>query len=114
MKKIITVLLFCLSTMIHSQEDITTAEIDENKITSLIYSVDSIEELKSINWNDVKEIFNSNKDNKEMIVLGFKVKDNQKNSKLKFKHSFEVKGELSDLDGTIEMAKKMIKVIENL
>ena len=112
MKKIITILLISFSTILFSQEDITMAEMNENKVTSLIFSVDSTDELKSINWVDVKEIFKNNKDENEKVVLGFKVKDNKSNSKLKFKHSFEVKGKLSDLDGTIEMAKKMIKIIE--
>ncbi|WP_272151676.1 hypothetical protein [Tenacibaculum aiptasiae] len=114
MKKTITSLLFCLSAIVYGQKDITTVKVEENKVTSLIFSVDSVEELKTINWNDVKEVFKSNKDSNEKIALGFTVKKHKKNSKLKFKHSFKVKSELSDLDGTIEMTKRMIKVIENL
>ena len=114
MKKTITLLLFCLSAIVYGQKDIATVELDENKVTSLIFSVDSVKELKTINWNDVKEIFKSNKNSSEIVAIGFTVRDNQKDSKLKFKHSFKVKGKLSDLDGTIAMTKRMIKVIENL
>lgn len=114
MKKIITILLISLSSIIYSQEDNTTAEIKESNVTTLIFSVDSVKELKSINWNDVKEIFNENTNKKEKIILGFKVKNNKKNSNLKYKHSFQVEGELTDLNETIKVVKKTIKIIENL
>ncbi len=114
MKKIITILLICLSSIMYSQEDNTTAEIKETNVTTLIFSVDSVKELKSINWNDVKEIFNENTNKKEKVILGFKVKNNKKNSNLKYKHSFQVEGELSDLSETIKVVEKTIKVIENL
>lgn len=114
MKKIITILLVSISGVIYAQEEIVTAEVKENNVNSLIFSVDSIKELKSVNWDDIKDVFNENTDKDKKVILGFRVKNNKVNSDLKFKHSFEVKGSLSDLEGTIEMAKKMIKVIGNL
>ncbi|PKH50542.1 hypothetical protein CXF68_07455 [Tenacibaculum sp. Bg11-29] len=104
MKKNITILLVCISGVISSQENITTAEIKESNINSLRFSV---EELKSINWNDIKDVFNENINKDKKIILGFNVKNNNI-------HSFEIKGSLSDLEGTIEIAKKVIKVIEKL
>lgn len=112
MKTISTILFLLLSTVAFSQEEVAKATFNESKITSLIYSVDSIKELKSINWDDVKEIFNQNENKEEYIVLGFNVKDKEKESE--FKNTLEVKGKLSDLDGTIEIAKKMIRVIEKI
>jgi hypothetical protein len=114
MKKIITILLISMSSIIFSQEDVTTAEIKDSNVNSLIFSVDSIEELKSINWDDIKDIFKKNTDKDKKVILGFNVKNDDKNSSRKFKHSFEAKGKLSDMEETIEMTKKMIKVIENL
>lgn len=118
MKKIITILLISLSSIIYSQEDnTTTAEIEESNITTLttlVFTVDSIKELKSINWDDVKEIFNENTDKEEKVILGFKVKNNKKDSSLKYKHSFQVEGKLSDLNETIKVVKKTIKILENL
>ena len=114
MKKIITILLISISSIIFSQEDVTTAEIEDSNVNFLIFSVDSVEELKNIKWEDIKDIFKANTDKDKKFTLGFKVKNEDKNSSLKIKHSFEVKGSLTDLDGTIGMAKKMIKVIENL
>ena len=114
MKKIITILLISLSSIIYSQEDNTAAEIKESNVTTLVFSVDSVKELKSINWDDVKDIFNENTNKKEKVVLGFKVKNNKKNSNLKYKHSFQVEGKLSDLNETIKVIKKTIKILENL
>lgn len=113
MKKISTILFLLLSGVVFSQKNVTTATVTESKITSLVYSVDSVKELKNINWGDVKEIFNNNENKEEDIIIGFRLNNKEKDSELEFK-SVEVKGKLSDLDGTIEMAKKMIKVIENL
>lgn len=107
MKKIITILLVCISGVIYSQENITTTEIKENNINSQPFSVDFVQELKSINWNDIKDVFNENTNKDKKIILGFNVKNNNI-------HSFEIKGSLSDLEGTIEIAKKVIQVIEKL
>ncbi len=59
----------------------------------------------------MKEVFKNNENTDESIILGFKVKNREKDSGLKFKHSFEVKSKVSDLEGVIELAKKVIKVI---
>ncbi|WP_064965681.1 hypothetical protein [Tenacibaculum ovolyticum] len=107
MKKIINILLVCMSGVISSQENIRTAEIKESNINSLIFSVDAIKELKSINWNDIKDIFNENRNKDKKIILGFNVKNNSM-------HGFEVKGSLSDLEETIKITKKLIQVIEKL
>lgn len=114
MRKIITVLMMFISGFSFSQEEHAAIYTNEENTTSLIFSVDSIEELKTIKWDDVKEIFNGNSNKEKKIVLGFKVKNDKKDSKLKFKHFFEVKGKLSDIDGSIELARKMIKVIEKI
>ncbi|WP_237274681.1 hypothetical protein [Tenacibaculum ovolyticum] len=107
MKKIINILLVCISGVISSQENIRTTEIKESNINSLIFSVDTIKELKSINWNDIEDIFNENTNKDKKMILGFNVKNNNI-------HYFEVKGSLSDLKGTIKITKKVIQVIEKL
>ena len=114
MKKISTILFLLISGLLFSQSEAPIATLKESKIISLVYSVDSLEELKTINWDDVKEIFNRNENKDESIVLGFKVKRDVNDSEPKFKHSVEVKGKMSDLEGTIEITRKMIKVIEKL
>ncbi|WBX76059.1 hypothetical protein PG911_15665 [Tenacibaculum ovolyticum] len=107
MKKIINILLVCISGVISSQENIKTEKIKESNINSLIFSVNTIKELKSINWNDIKDILNENRNKDKKIILGFNVKNNSM-------HGFEVKGSLSDLEETIKIAKKVIQVIEKL
>ncbi|WP_028887914.1 hypothetical protein [Tenacibaculum ovolyticum] len=83
MKKNINTLLVCMSGVIYSQENITIAEVKESSINSLIFSVDTIKELKSINWNDINDIFNENTKKHKKIILGFNIK----NSNI---HCFEV------------------------
>lgn len=74
--------------------------------SSLVYTVDSIEELKSINWKEAKDFFEGNDGDSE-ITLGCKVKrKKRKKSKLEIKESFEVTGKMKDLD-------KLIKIMSN-
>ncbi|WP_299109038.1 hypothetical protein [uncultured Tenacibaculum sp.] len=106
-KIVLSVLLFVTS-FCFGQESVT-AEIKESKITSLIYTVDSLEELQSIDWDDVKEIL---EDTEEKVTLGFRVNnENSKENKLKFKHSFEIKSDVEDIDSSINIAKRIIKVL---
>ncbi|SNR17334.1 hypothetical protein [Tenacibaculum jejuense] len=79
---------------------------DEIKTTSLIYSVDNIEELETIDWKGTKEFFEGNKEDEE-VTLGIKIKELSNNeSKVKTKQSFEIKGKVKDLDKLITMMKK--------
>lgn len=111
MTKIVLSALFFVTSFCFSQETVT-AQVKESKITSLIYTVDSLEELKTINWDDVKEIVN---DNEEKVTLGFRVKnDKSKRNTLKFKHSFEIKSDVEDIDSSIDIAKRIIKVLEKI
>lgn len=107
MKKIINILLVCISGVISSQENIKTEKIKESNINSLIFSVNTIKEQKSINWNDIEDIFNEDTNKDKKIILGFNVKNNNI-------HYFEVKGSLPDLKETIKITKKLIQVIEKL
>lgn len=109
MKNISIILFLLLNTVVFSQNEVATFK--ESKVTSLIFTVDSVDELKTIDWDDVEEILKKNENTDESIILGFKVKNQEKDSGLKFKHSFEVKSKVSDLEGVIEFAKKVIKVI---
>ena len=112
MKNIVIILFLLTTNLILAQEDVTTAKFSESNMTSLVYTVDSIDELNEINWSDIKTMFDNNKN--ETIVLGFKVKSDKKNDTLKFKQSFKVEGKLEDLDGTIKITKKVIKLLQKL
>ncbi|MFY7671280.1 hypothetical protein ACOSP6_09380 [Tenacibaculum sp. MEBiC06402] len=76
------------------------------KMSSLIYTVDSVEELQEIDWEEVKKSF-VDKDEDEEITLGCKVKKSEdENSKLNIKQSFIISGKVKDLD-------KLIKIMSN-
>ena len=111
MKKIILLFFVLISTLINAQKN-TNAEIRfiESSVKSLKFSVDSPEEFKSINWNDIKEIFSENK-NSESISLAFELKKNKKN---KFHYSFKIKGKSNDIDGIINTSKRTIKVLNKI
>ena len=114
MKNIIIILFLLTANIILAQEDVTTAKFTESNITSLVYTVDSVEELNEIKWSDIKTMFDKNTNKNETIILGFKVKNDTKNSTSKFKHSFKVEGKLEDLEGTIKITKKVIKLLQKL
>lgn len=78
----------------------------EVKMSSLIYTVDSVKELKEIDWKEVKKSF-ADKDEDEEITLGCKVKSSdEESSKVDIKQSFIVTGKVKDLD-------KLIKAMSN-
>lgn len=102
MKKAILTVLLIIVVKTFSQS------VDSVKIkaSSLIYTVDSVNELETINWNEAKEFFEGNTEEEE-VTLGIKVKGlNKKKSKVKTKQSFEIKGKVKDLDKLIHIMKK--------
>ena len=98
MRKLITLLfLFSLTITLGQIENssIIQKKSTEFNVTSISYLADSIEELKTINWADIEEIFGNNKED-ENIELTFGV--NFKKSKNKFKSSIKISGETKYLD----------------
>ena len=117
MKKNIILLLLFSSFMLNAQDEKTDVAYFKNveaKITSLKYTSNSISELKSINWEDVKSIFDSNNP-EENIELSFEI--DFKKSKNKLKSSFKVAGKTKNIDSIITMVKKglngLIKMSNN-
>ena len=102
MKKILITILLIVAVNMFSQ---SSNEI-KVKTSSLIYSVDSVSELETINWSEAKEFFEGNTEEEE-VTLGIKVNElHKKNSKVKTKQSFEIKGKVKDLDKLIHIMKK--------
>lgn len=100
--------LFSLSRTFAQQESDLTKEKNINgfTITSISYMADSIEELETINWTDVKEMFDKNKNNEKMeLTFGLDFE----NSKNNFKSSFKIAGESKDLDSLITKSKKLVR-----
>lgn len=109
MKKLLTLLLLSYSVFIFAQAEKTDVEYFKNtetKITSLKFSTTSVKELESIDWKEVKSVFETNKE-EEVIKMIFKI--DLKDSKTKFNGSFIVSGKTKDIDGLTIKADKMLK-----
>lgn len=109
MKKLYTLLFILSSFFIRAQAENTEVASSKNvvsKITSLKYATSSIKELESINWQEVKSVFETNKP-EEKIELSFEI--NLPQSKNKFKSSVTVGGLTKQIDSLIIKSKKAIK-----
>ncbi|QOD60268.1 hypothetical protein H9I45_13085 [Polaribacter haliotis] len=95
--------LFCSLISFAQKDKSITSEI---KVTSVSYTVDTIEELKTIDWKNIKEAFENNKP-EEIIELNFGI--NLKESKYKVKSSIKISGESRNLDSLFFKAKKGVK-----
>ena len=114
MKKIITVLFVFTFVVNYAQKNIKINEennLKESKITSVSYSVNNPDELKTIDWKKIKDVFRTNKDGQE-IKLSFEL--DLKKSKNKFKTSYTVSGQTKNIDSLIIKAQKGIKGIIKL
>lgn len=110
MKVILLILLLSFSFFSYSQKNNLSIinEKSEVKITAVSYAVNSAKELQSIDWSEIKEVFNSNKGS-EKIEMSFAL--NYPNSKYKIKSSIKVSGQTKDIDSLIFRAKKGVKSI---
>ena len=81
------------------------------KVSSLSYSVNSIDELKKIDLNEIKDIFENNK-RKDTVQLTFEL--DIKEPKFKTKSSVKVVGLSHQMDSLIINCKKAIKALINL
>jgi hypothetical protein len=111
MKKTVALFLLLSSIFAFGQEKMTalaTSEKRETKGTNLKYVSSSIKELKAIDWEDVKSVFESNKKD-EIIKMIFEI--DLPASKSKFKSSITVSGETKNIDTLIHKAKKMLKAL---
>ncbi len=113
MKKIffITAILFVTLGFSQEKRKPLATYTSETKITSLTFSVDSTEELKTINWKDIKDIFlNNSKTQKIALTFEFDLPK----SKNKLSGSFKVGGESQDIDDLIKRAKKLVKAMTKI
>ena len=113
MKKLTTVILLLCTTIVLAQhkkitlnESINTAT--DVKISSMTFTVDTVKELESIDWNNVKAIFENNKD-EELIKLSFGIDlKKSSNKKIAITGKFSVKGKSENIDDLIIKSKKGI------
>lgn len=111
MKKLLLILFaFTLSVSYAQEKNDAKISFTESTVNSLMFSVDSPNEFKTINWKDIKEIFSENK-KIDSISLGFELK---KSPIRKTHYSFTIKGKSDDIDGLIKMSKKAIRVLNKI
>ena len=110
MKQFLTITFFLICYSVFSQETTLDVIKEDAKITihAMKFSVNSAEELQTINWKEIKDSFNDNNP-EELIELAFEI--DLPESKNKFKSSFKVGGRTKDIDALIKKMKKGVKKI---
>lgn len=111
MKKLFTLLLLLISLITLAQEEQTKMAYSKNevsKITSLKMTTNSTKDLETINWEDVKNIFEENNP-EEKIELSFEL--DLKESKNKFKSAVTIGGQTKEIDSLILKSKKYLKAL---
>ncbi|MDP5106624.1 MAG: hypothetical protein NWQ31_10705 [Polaribacter sp.] len=111
MCKIIVVIFIFTSALVFSQDNI----VDKNytNINSISISVDSVKELETISWQDIKAAFVDN-DPESMISLEIKVKSEEKTadkSKYTYDFSYKSEGKSKEIDRLIAQMKKGLNFI---
>jgi ATP-dependent Clp protease ATP-binding subunit ClpA len=114
MKRLLTLLLLSASLFGFGQQKKAKETHLRNLVTnisSIKYSTNSSKELETIDWKDVKSIFEYNEGD-EIITMSFAI--DLKESKNKFKSEITVSGESKHIDSLIGRSKKIVKAMMNL
>lgn len=106
MKKVVLIIFMTFSFLVTAQE--IKPEVSVSTTSSLKFSVDDVEEFKTINWNDIREFTKDNKEN-ESFSLTFELK---KTKETDDKLSFTVKGKSGEIEKLIATSKKMMKIFD--
>ncbi|WP_439131082.1 hypothetical protein [Polaribacter sp.] len=109
MKKLLLLFAVLTSSFHFAQDKDINQEII--KVTKMSVEVDSAEELETIDWKDIKEVFAHNTKN-EAIEMSFSL--HYPKSKNKIKSAIKVGGKSKNIDSLIVIAKKGIKAIIKL
>jgi hypothetical protein len=109
MKKLIIISFLLLSRIAFSQEK---KVISESNFESIEITVDSLEEIDSIKWEDFKDIFKENNP-ESTISLKLAVK-NIKNENLIGNFSIGVNGKSDQIDSLVDQLKKGVLKMKQL
>jgi hypothetical protein len=111
MRKIILIICILCAGYGFAQDTDKTNEIS---IKSLKIECDSAEDLKTVNWDDIREVINMNKPN-ETIALEFGVHHKRATkAKVRGSFNFTITGKTKDIDNMITRAKKGVKALEKM
>lgn len=111
MCKIIVAIFIFTSALVFSQEK----EVSKNYVNtnSISISVDTVKELETISWQDIKEMFAEN-DPESIISIEIKVKSEEKpdtKSKYTYNFSYKSEGKSKEIDSLITQMKKGLNFI---
>ncbi|CAM1373281.1 hypothetical protein [Tenacibaculum xiamenense] len=117
MLRIILIICFFLATkLIAAQEgNKHDAEIhfDNSKVNYLKFTVTSPDDFETINWNDLKEIVQNNKE-EDVVELEFEINLPKGKNIKKGNLSFKVKDTTKNMEKIIQKSKKGIKRISRI
>lgn len=111
MFKIIVVIFIFTSVLAFSQDKMVRK--NETNTNSVSISVDSVKELETISWQDIKEAFVDN-DPESLILLEIKVRSEEKlddRSKYTYNFSYKTEGKSKEIDRLITQMKKGLNFI---
>ena len=109
MKKLLFISLLLLSRIAFSQEK---KVISESNFESIEITVDSLEEIDIIKWEDFKDIFKDN--NPESIIFLKVAVKNVKNENLIGNFSIGVNGKSEQIDSLVDQLKKGVLKMKQL
>lgn len=110
MKNILFIVL--LFTIIQTYSQVDKEKNMQANIESLKVDVNSLEELKEINWKEIEDAFKENDPESDIIL---KVSLNSKKSeKVKLNYSYKVDGKAKDVNKLILKLKKGISIFKKI
>ena len=114
MIKIIFAICVFASSLIFSQNK--NSSKNYMNVNSLSFTVDSLKELATINWQDVKEAFKQNSPESNIFLeIKLKTKEKQKAKlKVNYDFSFKVAGKAREIDSLVLCMRKGIKFINKV
>lgn len=113
MKKIAICLLLMISSLGYSQTK-ESPKVVTSSVSSLKFSVNSIEEFDAINWNDVKEIIREN-DSETNFSLEIELTTTKSNTKKTIGNvNVKVNDVSKNYESLIGRAKKAVEIIKKM
>jgi len=106
-KLIIALSFFITSNLIVQESKIQNTNFNVN---ALEFKIDSVSEIETLNWNEIKETFQKNDPESNItlkVVLNQKKTENNKRS-----FSYKVDGKSKNIDDLIEKLKKGISILK--
>lgn len=111
MKKLIVLSFLLFTCIIFSQEKKVTLESNSN-FESIEISVDSLEEIDNIKWEDFKDVFKENNPESKISMKVTVKSINQENGITNF--SIGVNGKSKEIDRLLELLKKRVLKMKQL